>query len=397
VSRPSPVYDVCLLTTGFPRWEGDLFGAFVLELARALSGRGLRVCVVAPHDRAAARHERVGDIDVRRFRYCLPGWQRLAYGDGMPTNLRRSWAARLQVPLFLLAFLWAALRQARHASLLHCQWTISGLIGHLATCLVRRPVVLTVRGSDFHLSRGLGARINAYTYRHVQAVLTVSQDLADRLQASGVPAERIHVVPNGVDERFSPADPVAAREELGLPVEGVLLLFVGLLVPVKGLSVLLEALESLKDLPLTTVLVGDGSEEPALRRQAEAAGLDVLFAGRQPATQVHRWMAAADALVLPSLSEGRPNVVLEAQATGLAVVATAVGGTPELIDDGRTGVLVPVQDPDALAAALRRVVDDAALRQRLGTAGRSAIVEGGLTWEASAERTCGIYRNVLAA
>jgi glycosyltransferase involved in cell wall biosynthesis len=105
-------------------------------------------------------------------------------------------------------------------------------------------------------------------------------------------------------------------------------------------------------------------------------------------------MAAADILVLPSLSEGRPNVVLEAHACGLPVVATNVGGTPELLEDGVNGLLVPVGDSDALAGALRRLATDHDLRLRLGVAARERIKAGGFTWNATAARTRQIYADV---
>jgi glycosyltransferase involved in cell wall biosynthesis len=107
-------------------------------------------------------------------------------------------------------------------------------------------------------------------------------------------------------------------------------------------------------------------------------------------------MAAADVLVLPSLSEGRPNVVLEAQACALPVVATAVGGTPELVEDGVHGLLVPPGDSNALAGSLRRLVSDEDLRRRLGASARQRIDSGGHTWDATALRTRQIYDGVLA-
>jgi glycosyltransferase involved in cell wall biosynthesis len=391
------MFDVCLLTTGFPRFEGDLFGSFVFELARALQRRGLQVAVLAPHERGIPRREDMDGVYVKRFRYFLPRWQRLAYGGGMPTNLRESWMARLQVPFFLVAFWWNALRMAPRSKLFHCQWTISGLVGYLSTRWIRRPVVLTVRGSDFHLtSSGAGARLNRFIYQHVTSVLAVSQDLARQMSASGIEAEHLHVVTNGVDARFHPRDASTYRAELGLPEEGVIALFVGLLVPVKGLDHLIDGLQQLLDLPLTCVLVGDGPLEQHLKERL-ADGLEdrVVFAGRQSALEIPKWMAAADLFVLPSLSEGRPNVVLEAQACGLPVVATAVGGTPELVEDGVSGMLVAPADAEALAKAMRLLVTDSVLRQRLGFAARERIVSGEYSWDASAERTCQIYTSVL--
>lgn len=389
--------DVCLLTTGFPRFEGDLFGAFVFELARSLTRQGVRVGVLAPHEKGTPRREQVEGVCIRRFRYFVPRWQRLAYGGGMPTNLRESWVARLQIPFFLIAFWLAALQVARRSRVIHCQWTISGLVGYLVTRWPRRPVVLTVRGSDFHLAgNGLGAMVNRFVYRRMSSVLTVSEDLARQIGSLGVSAQHLHVVPNGVDGRFRPADRTSARKELELPVEGVLVLFVGLLVQVKGLDHLLDALLQLTDLPFGCVLVGDGPLRERLGDRARTEGLEdrVQFAGRRSALEIPSWMAAADILVLPSLSEGRPNVVLEAHACALPVVATNVGGTPELLEDGVNGLLVAAGDSDALAGALRRLVTDRDLRLRLGEAARERIETGGFTWDAAATRTRQIYADV---
>ena len=224
----------------------------------------------------------------------------------------------------------------------------------------------------------------------------MSEDLARHIGSLGVDPQRLHVVTNGVDERFHPADTGASREQLGLPLEPVIVLFVGRLVQVKGLDDLLDALGQLKDLPFLCVLVGDGPLRQHLGRRAEDEGLAerIKFVGRRSANEIPCWMTAADILVLPSLSEGRPNVVLEAQACALPVVATAVGGTPELLEDGVNGLLVDAGDGAALAGALRRLLIDKDQRRRLGLAGRERLVAGGFTWDATATRTRQIYADV---
>jgi glycosyltransferase involved in cell wall biosynthesis len=121
----------------------------------------------------------------------------------------------------------------------------------------------------------------------------------------------------------------------------------------------------------------------------------VRFAGRQSSEEVPWWLNAADMVVLPSRSEGRPNAVLEAQACGLPVVATRVGGTPELIEDGRTGLLVEPENVEALARAIARLRDDAGLRLRLGQEGRAAVTRGDSSWAASARRTRQVYEELL--
>jgi glycosyltransferase involved in cell wall biosynthesis len=389
-----------MLSTGFPRFPGDLFGSFVLELARELVAQGAAVTVVAPHQHAIPRAEVMDGVCVRRFAYAWPlRWQRVAYGDGIPTNLRRSWVTRCQVPLFLGGFLRAAQQAVDGADVVHCHWSAAGLVGYWATRRRPRPVVLTVRGSDLHLQRGVSGRMNAWVWRRMDRVIAVSQDLASRLVAAGVPATRTLVVRNGVAGRFAPLDRQQARTRLGLPSDRHVILFVGLLVPVKGVDVLLAALRQLADPRSLCVLVGDGSERAALAAAATAAGLgeQVHFAGAQPSTEIPWWMGAADVLVLPSRSEGRPNVVLEAQACGLPVIATHVGGTPELIEHQQSGWLVPPDQPGVLAAAVARLRDDPQLAVRLGTEGRARLGRSDATWTASARQTRAVYSEVLAA
>ena len=188
-----------------------------------------------------------------------------------------------------------------------------------------------------------------------------------------------------------------ARRRFELPATECIALFVGLLVPVKGLEVLLEAVAGLDGEKPLCLLVGEGPLQPELERVANARGIAdrLRFVGRRPSDEIPAWMAAADMLVLPSYSEGRPNVVLEAQACGLPVVATRVGGTPELVRDGATGLLVASGDAQGLAAAVGRLQRDEALRQTLGQAGRAQARE--MTWTASAEQMTAIYRELLEA
>jgi glycosyltransferase involved in cell wall biosynthesis len=226
---------------------------------------------------------------------------------------------------------------------------------------LRVPFTLTARGSDLNLlaeDRGIAARIAGAAAR-AAGCWAVSRALAERFAVvAGLPRERIVVVRNGVDlERFRPGDQAAARAELGLPAGGRLVLGVGRLVPAKGFAV---AAAALSDLPadVQLVLVGDGPQRAAI---ATAGGARVRCLGALPPDRVAVAYRAADVLVLPSEREGWPNVVTEALASGLRVVATRVGGIPEILGDGGRvepvlGALVPPHDVAALAAALRTVL-----------------------------------------
>ena len=392
-------FKVCMLTTGFPRFQGDLFGTFILELARELAAKDLSVEVLAPYEAGLPRSEHFGRVGVFRFCYFWPAaWQAVAYGGGIPSNIRGSWVARLQVPFFLLGFCWGALKRARNGDVVHCHWTISGLVAYMATRLWRRPLVLSVRGSDIHLvEHGLMARLHRKIYACMDVVVAVSEDIAAKLETMGVPRDKVRVVPNGVDRRFRPGNRQVARRRFDLPAGGFIALFVGLLIPIKGLDILVEALAKSQTGELLCLLVGDGPLASDLQHQAADLGVGdrLRFVGRQSSEEIPHWMAAADVLVLPSRSEGRPNVVLEAQACGIPVVATAVGGTPELVRDGETGLLLEPDDPQALATAIDRLRSDGGLRERLVKAGREQAAT--LTWAASAEQMAEIYRDVLEA
>lgn len=224
----------------------------------------------------------------------------------------------------------------------------------------RVPLVTMVLGSDVNeLARRPQLRRQIrWGLGQAGRVLTVSRALADRVEALGIPRERVVVRHNGVDgERFFPRDRSALRRELGLPDDRPLVCYVGNLKPEKGAAVLVEAMVRLRRhhhrADVLLLVVGGGPLEDSMRRRVEAAGLQeqVQFCGRRPHAETAAWIGAADMLCLPSFREGCPNVVLEALACGRPVVASAVGGVPELID-GRCGALVPAGNPEALADAL---------------------------------------------
>jgi glycosyltransferase involved in cell wall biosynthesis len=388
-----------MLTTGFPRFNGDLFGHFILELAKELQAQGTTVDVVAPHEAGLPLIDEIEGVSVRRFRYMWPArLQRLAYGGGMPTNLKKSWLARFQVPFFIGAFLLFARRTGRDYQLIHCHWTPTGIIGRWAAR--GRPLVLSVRGTDVKwMENPWIAWINRRVYRWMDRIVAVSAELAAKLESNGVKKGITRVVYNGVDGRFAPGCTAAARRALALPADLFTILFVGLLVPVKGLDMLFEALEILADEQIFCALVGDGPQQPYLENRARQAGMAerLRFAGRRPTAEVPQWLNAADVLVLPSQSEGRPNVVLEAQACGKAVIATRVGGTPELIKDGETGLLVESSDAVGLAAALRRLKGDRAFCQQLGDQARHHIITHDLSWKGSAAQMGEIYRELTGS
>jgi teichuronic acid biosynthesis glycosyltransferase TuaC len=253
-----------------------------------------------------------------------------------------------------------------------------------------RPVVVTARGTDINLfPRFAGPRRwILWAARRAAAVVTVCQALKDRLIELGVPAARITVLRNGVDrERFAPRDRAVERGRLGL--EGLTLLSVGNLIPLKGHDIAIRALAGLEDARL--LIVGDGPERNRLRELAGALGVGerVRFVGPVPQEELPRYYSAADMLVLASSREGMANVLLEAMACGTPVVATAVGGTPEVVAAPEAGVLMTERSPSALVAAVRalqaRYPDRAAVRRHTEAYG----------WDQTSRGQLELFRRVI--
>ncbi len=301
--------------------------------------------------------------------------------------------ARRRHGAWLLASAWPALRglaRVLHPQVLLANWLFpEGWAGVRAGRRLGLPVVVQVLGSDLALLSRDPARLPLLrrTLREADAVTVVSEPLRRAVLELGVSPAKVTVLPNGVDTtRFRPRSRERARRRLGLP-SGPLILFVGHLVPVKGVDLLVEALARLGP-EVRLVLVGSGPLEGTLRRRARALGLEgrLLWAGEVDHARIPLYLAACDTLVLPSRSEGEPNVVLEAIASGRPVVAAAVGGVPGLVRPGENGLLVPPEDAGALARALEQVLATAWSPEAIaaGVAGR--------TWQASARRLLQVLR-----
>jgi glycosyltransferase involved in cell wall biosynthesis len=235
------------------------------------------------------------------------------------------------------------------------------------------PVVLGAIGSDLcRIPDRATLRLTQKALRGAAAVITVSAELRQRAIRLGADPERVTTVLNGCDSSiFRLGDRTTARTRLGFAADAEVILYVGRLEVNKGLRELLAAVSRLasKRPRLQLVLVGEGLFGKELQERAGEAGLSgrVRLPGACSSADVARWMAAADVFCLPSYSEGCPNVLVEALACGRPVVATAVGGIPELVT-ANCGILVPPRDAEqlasALAAALQRHWDEPAIARQ---------------------------------
>jgi glycosyltransferase involved in cell wall biosynthesis len=282
-----------------------------------------------------------------------------------------------------------AVFHAHMSSPVACKW------GLAAAVLARVPAVLgTVQvGAYEPPNRSAYLQLRALA-RGVDRYLAVSREIAAELTGGlGWPAEKVEVVYNAVDaERAAVDAPPGLRERLGGSATRPLVLTPARLNPQKGHRVLLEAVAEVPE--ALFLLAGEGPERGALEAEAERLGVAdrVRFLGRRE--DVPQLLAACDVFALPSLYEGSSLAVLEAMAAGISIVSSAIGGTDELIEDGRSGLLVEPGDAKGLAAALRRALGDEDLRRSLAARARERV-EAGLTRELMASRVTAVYRELL--
>jgi glycosyltransferase involved in cell wall biosynthesis len=326
---------VLVLTTSYPRHEGDFAGRFLADTVERLEARGVEVDVLAPG---------------RGFRDFG-----LAYGEGMARNLRRRpWA----VPPLLASMTRAARRTARRADLVHAHWLPTGL----PAALSGKPFVLTLHGTDVELARR-SRPVARQIVRRASVVIGVSLALTEAARELG--ARDARFVPNGV------AAPAGVAREAEPPE----VLFAGRLSPEKGIEDLLAVADGLR-----LVVAGDGPLRPQVPQAL----------GMLPRDRLYEQLDRAAVVVFPSRRDGFPVACAEAMAHGRPVVATAVGGLPDMVVDGETGLLVPPGEPTALRAALDRLLADPELRARLGSAGRERIA-GLCGWDRVIDATLAAY------
>jgi glycosyltransferase involved in cell wall biosynthesis len=390
--------DLLFLTQTYPRFADDTAGPFIRDLALALVRGGDRVTVLTPHAAGVPAAWEDGGVEVVTFRYAPERLEVLGYGRTLEADERVKGGALLAAPLYALAGCQAIRRQLkkRRYDLVHAHWIVpNGLVAAAARGGV--PLAIGLHGSDVFLAERRGVQNLARWALSRTSLLTgCSPELVERVRALGFPVERSRVIPYGVDtEAFSlrPDRRGIWRERLEVPRDAPLLLGVGRMATKKGFQVLIEALPALLEefADLRVVLAGGGDLLERFRAATNRWRDRVHLPGPVLRDTLPDLYRAADVFVLPAVHDARgnvdglPNVILEAMASGLPVVASGISGIPLAVEHGRTGLLVPEGDPGALLAALRDLLRDPVAARTMGERGRRKA-EAALTWEAVAAR-----------
>jgi glycosyltransferase involved in cell wall biosynthesis len=397
-----------MVTTSYPRFPGDSVGTFMEPIAKGVAARGHEVHIVAPWHPLVTRKPIEDDVRFHFYKYApLRSLNVFGYAAAMKADVSLKSAAFLAAPLAIAAGWRAARKVARRhrATIMHGHWVIPGGVT-AAAAAPDVPLVISLHGSDVYVAERLRAAGMAASaaFRRAGFVTACSADLASRAVALGADSSRLAVVPYGVDPtRFRPdrAASTRVRRELQVPADVPLVAAAGRLVRKKGFEYLIEAFVQVPHGVLA--LAGGGTLEHELRARAASAGLGdrIRFLGDRSQDDVAALFAAADLIATPSVRDasgnvdGLPNAVMEALASGTALVTTTAGGIGSVVEDERTALVVPEGDASRLAAAINRGLADPALRERVGTAARE-LMKTRFGWGRTAEQFESAYEHALA-
>jgi len=382
---------ICFVTTNFPRYLGDSEGTFVWEAAKAISNEGHQVRVIAQHWPGIPTYEWIEDIEIIRPRYWWPesGERLRREGGGLPSVWQESWVARLQIIPFILIHTLTIAYHARDCDIIHAQWTLSAGTSLLSKMVHRCPILATLQGSDiFHVTRHqIGAWITKSVLTYCDRISALSQALAIATSKLGIPQSDIIIIPNGVDlSQFIP------QPDSRTPT----LLYVGSLIERKGISFLLRAMSIImqKHPTLRLVIVGNGPNESHLKKLTADLNLTeyVTFTGSLPPCEVQQLMKQAKVFILPSVEEGLGVVLLEALACGTPIVASKVGGIPDVVTP-EVGILVSPADPLSLASGITSLLDDEQLWGKMSKKARIRA-ETNYDWQQIAKKYIKIYQEM---
>lgn len=376
-----------ILTSSFPRYQGDTSGNFVFELGRELS-KYFEIYIATPHVSTLKSKEIKDTMGIFRFRYFFPSrYECLSREGGLQYNLKNSWVAKIQLPMFLVSeFISTFILVTKlKIQFVNSHWLIpQGFIGALCSKILKVNHIATIHSSEVTIIKKLpfGKFIAEFTLKYSDAIISVSKHRMNELYELISPEvkdqilDRVHIIPMGVDlSVFDRRDVNENRIKFSQEKCHPVILFVGRLVEVKGCEFLIRAMPSiLGEFPDAKLLIaGGGPLEQTLNTLITDLGLQehVVLLGSVKHEEIPGYYFCADIVAIPSIiddsgyQEGLPVVAIEALAARRPVVASNIPGIAEVIEDGVNGLLVRPKDSEGIAEAVKRTYHDHTVRNEL--------------------------------
>ena len=401
---------ILTVTSSYPKFIGDSTAPFIASITKVLAARGHEITLVLP------AHRDLDPEPIPGVRFCpfsyapVKSLEVFGYAESLRGDVSVKLQTYLAAPLALISGAHKLLKEVRHTKydVLHAHWVVpSGAIACPVSWKGDVPLLVSLHGSDVFLSekKRIFREMARVSFRQACAVTACSDDLANRSLALGA-NERPIVLPYGVDTNLFSADDLSRLDRkgtLGIDKDTIMILAVGRLVHKKGFEYLIDAAVELKNknLKFHIFIAGKGDLREPLESRARKQGVLELisFIGDVGRKVLPNYFSMSDIVVVPSVKDefgnidGLPNVLLEAMASGSAIVATEVAGIPQALRTGQDGLLVREKDVVALAHAIDSLARSPSRRQNLGSSARNRVKEK-YNWNLVGERFESIFRSI---
>jgi len=393
---------VVYLTTSYPMQSNPASGIFVYRLIKHMPELVNPVIVTPDSHSGKAILDNDIDVSIKTFRYAPKSWQLIAHTPGgIPVALNNNKFLYLILPFFLISEFLSTLYNSWQAQVIHANWSINGFIAGLVGILLRKPVVTTLRGEDITRSMKylLDRIILKCSIQWSSCIVCVNYSYIDWIKETLPKSKyKLKTINNGVDNSFIEAGRIRLihRVSSGSTFK---ILTVGSLIKRKRIQDIIETVNKFEDKDISVTIAGDGPEKESLNKLVSNLKISdrVKFVGTVNQDQLISLFNDHDTLVLCSESEGRPNVLLEAMAAGIPIIATDLPGISEFVTSGSNGFLFNVGEVNRLSNLIKILKSDTDLQLSIATKAHNYITENELTWNRSAQQYTELYESLLTS
>jgi Glycosyltransferase len=385
---------VVSITTAFPRSENDVLIPWIIRLINLLKEKGVETDVFTS-SYCGRKSEKSNNINVFRFRYFFKKWEKLSHDMSVPEKLKSNKFYFFVLPFFMISGMISARKFAKNNDfdLIHVHFPFPlALFGIAMKRISKKPLVMTCHGSEVNMAKKNLVFRKIFKWMLVYAdSVTVNSTFMKNELSKIIPAKEIEIIPMG--SGIGDISEKALKKERKTKTN---LLFVGRLIEVKGTKYLVEAMKLLEAEKFELHIAGDGPERENLEKIAPK---NVVFHGYQTGKNLEELYRNADIFILPSIvddagyTEGLGTVLLEAANFSIPVIGTNVGGIPDIIKDGETGILVPQKDPKAISEAVKKLAENPQLCENLVKNAKKHL-EKSFSWESITEKFFKIYSSL---